>query len=86
MHLKKTPKKFGHIKKTPYLCTVETRHPLTNNLNTLPCGVMVARRILVPPVRVRILPRQQKIAMFPEHCDFFVFLSGLSRNSPTRTM
>ena len=22
------------------------------------CGVMVARRILVPPVRVRILPRQ----------------------------
>ena len=29
----------------------------------LPCGVMVARRILVPPVRVRILPRQQfKIA------------------------
>ena len=24
----------------------------------LPCGVMVARRILVPPVRVRILPRQ----------------------------
>ena len=24
------------------------------------CGVMVARRILVPPVRVRILPRQQK--------------------------
>ncbi len=25
----------------------------------LPCGVMVARRILVPPVRVRILPRQQ---------------------------
>lgn len=28
--------------------------------DTLPCGVMVARRILVPPVRVRILPRQQK--------------------------
>ncbi len=26
----------------------------------LPCGVMVARRILVPPVRVRILPRQHK--------------------------
>ncbi len=26
----------------------------------LSCGVMVARRILVPPVRVRILPRQQK--------------------------
>ena len=26
----------------------------------LPCGVMVARRILVPPVRVRILPRQLK--------------------------
>ena len=25
----------------------------------MPCGVMVARRILVPPVRVRILPRQQ---------------------------
>ena len=24
------------------------------------CGVMVARRILVPPVRVRILPRQQE--------------------------
>lgn len=28
--------------------------------DTLPCGVMVARRILVPPVRVRILPRQLK--------------------------
>lgn len=26
----------------------------------MPRGVMVARRILVPPVRVRILPRQQK--------------------------
>ncbi len=26
----------------------------------LSCGVMVARRILVPPVRVRILPRQHK--------------------------
>ena len=25
------------------------------------CGVMVARRILVPPVRVRILPGQQKL-------------------------
>ena len=30
---------------------------------TLPCGVMVARRILVPPVRVRILPGQQKIGI-----------------------
>ena len=28
-------------------------------MQKLPCGVMVARRILVPPVRVRILPRQQ---------------------------
>ena len=27
----------------------------------LSCGVMVARRILVPPVRVRVLPRQQVI-------------------------
>ena len=26
----------------------------------MPRGVMVARRILVPPVRVRILPGQQK--------------------------
>ena len=26
----------------------------------MPRGVMVARRILVPPVRVRVLPGQQK--------------------------
>ena len=31
------------------------------HIKQLPCGVMVARRILVPPVRVRILPRQQII-------------------------
>ena len=35
-----------------YLCT-------TKKQNLLSSGVMVALRILVPPVRVRILPRQQ---------------------------
>ena len=28
---------------------------------TLPCGVMVAHRILVPFVRVRVFPRQQDL-------------------------
>ena len=37
---------------------VERREIQYNNHLKLPCGVMVARRILVPPVRVRILPRQ----------------------------
>lgn len=35
-------------------------NPVGTHTNQLPCGVMVARRILVPPVRVRILPRQHK--------------------------
>ncbi len=51
------------------ICTVQIKplplHSQTNQrlyrrveIEKLPCGVMVARRILVPPVRVRILPRQ----------------------------
>lgn len=41
----------------------------------LPCGVMVARRILVPPVRVRILPRQLKErAKSRRLSSFFFFL------------
>jgi hypothetical protein len=40
---------------------------------TLPCGVMVARRILVPPVRVRILPRQQKKEL--NHYDLALFFA-----------
>lgn len=39
--------------------------------DTLPCGVMVARRILVPPVRVRILPRQQRRLRFFRKRLFF---------------
>ena len=42
--------------------------------DTLPCGVMVARRILVPPVRVRILPRQLKErAKSRRLSSFFIF-------------
>ena len=33
--------------------------PLHRRNETMPCGVMVAHRILVPFVRVRVLPRQQ---------------------------
>ena len=41
----------------------------------LPCGVMVARRILVPPVRVRILPRQLKErAKSLRFSSFFIFI------------
>ena len=47
--------------------------------DTLPCGVMVARRILVPPVRVRILPRQHKErAKSLRFSSFFIF--ALSQN------
>lgn len=52
----------------PQATKVVESTPLTESMLSrpakLPCGVMVARRILVPPVRVRILPRQQsKIAV-----------------------
>ena len=36
------------------------------------CGVMVARRILVPPVRVRILPRQPKGDSAVAESPFFI--------------
>lgn len=38
--------------------------------DTLPCGVMVAHRILVPFVRVRVFPRQLKRPYFK---DVFLF-------------
>lgn len=40
----------------------------------MPCGVMVALRILVPSVRVRVLPRQQR-ANHPYGGLLFFFLS-----------
>lgn len=43
----------------------------SQNKQRLSGGVMVALRILVPPVRVRILPGQQK-AIFPNEDGFFV--------------
>ena len=39
----------------------------------MPRGVMVARRILVPPVRVRILPRQQLINIIADKIGYFHF-------------
>lgn len=48
---------------------------MADPLTTLPCGVMVARRILVPPVRVRILPRQLKErAKSLRFSSFFIFI------------
>ena len=43
---------------------------------TMPCGVMVARRILVPPVRVRIFPRQHQNGSSFELPFFFVVPVG----------
>ena len=50
---KKNPKIFANSKKL--------RNFAAEISHQLPCGVMVARRILVPPVGVRIPPRQQSI-------------------------
>ena len=51
-------KNLVRMKKVLNFAPVERREIQYNNHLKLPCGVMVARRILVPPVRVRILPRQ----------------------------
>ncbi len=50
-------KNFADIKKVLNFAPVKQKTPTKKQKNKLPCGVMVARRILVPPVRVRILPR-----------------------------
>ena len=60
--MKNIVKKFADIKiMRTFVAVIEQRNRTTKTNNKkLPCGVMVARRILVPPVRVRILPRQLK--------------------------
>ena len=44
--------------------------------DTLPCGVMVARRILVPPVGVRIPLRQQRSSSTLERFIYTRLISG----------
>ena len=81
--MKKNAKNFGDLEIMPTFATAngkqtpskkkEALEKATKSTKILPCGVMVARRILVPPVRVRILPRQQsKIAISSVivGCDF----------------
>ena len=60
--IKKRPKNLASPEiMSNFAPSKETRTPQTRVLrqNKLPCGVMVALRILVPSVRVRVLPRQQ---------------------------
>ena len=58
-----------------------------NLTNKLPCGVMVARRILVPPVRVRILPRQHKTQLIINRLrfSFAIFAQHLHTEVLART-
>lgn len=65
---KKNPAKVCSYKKNTYLCTRKRKAT-----EKLPCGVMVARRILVPPVRVRILPRQQREELSHNDLALFVY-------------
>ena len=73
---------FAQFKTNPYLCSVKRKNKQASlkmkpeDRHKLPCGVMVARRILVPPVRVRILPRQRKErAKSLRFSSFFIFAS-----------
>lgn len=52
--------------------------------DTLPCGVMVARRILVPPVRVRILPRQQSKLQLADNQPTAIFFCQIRTTESVR--
>ncbi len=55
------------------------KNPKDKRKLKLPCGVMVARRFLAPLVRVRVLPRQQRVESSDSTLLFFIHSS---RQSP----
>ena len=74
MAIKKILPNFAPVERREVLkkaASVLLASPQKHLFHTLPCGVMVARRILVPPVRVRILPRQHKKEL--SHYDLALF-------------
>ena len=68
------------------VCESSSLSKATNFSLTLPCGVMVAHRILVPFVRVRVFPRQLRRLMKYFISRFLLPLLAVNKiNSPCST-